>query len=58
MKLVRIIIEAVGEGLVYDLICHLAPALIAWHLVTGTPARYVDIFAHHLDGVAIAGETR
>jgi len=54
MKLIRIVLEACGEGVVYDLICHGLTGLLAWHLLSGTPAYIVATVAHHMEAPATA----
>lgn len=54
MKLIRTLIEACGEGIVYDLVCHGLTGLLAWHLLSGTPAAIVAMVAHHMDAPATA----
>ena len=54
MKLIRTVLEACGEGIVYDLVCHGLTGLLAWHLVSGTPATIIATIAHHMESPATA----
>jgi len=55
-KVWRMVIDAVAEGILYDLVCHLVPALAVYGILSGTPARFVNALGKHLNGTAVAYE--